>query len=767
MISRIFSCFAFLFACAGTVHAKAPEAPTKLKVKAVGSNAFQLKWKDNSDNETGWEIRVALAGGEPRFFKRIPTADLTSHIMLTNDLAGRAIVVQVLAYNGKEGKEKLSKPSNTAQATALPESTFERPDKLRAKAIDDGRIRLKWRDNSTSEEVYQVQVRSGKGAWTELALIDPGKKFNLVVPVGVPKAKYSFRVRAIKNGGQLATAFSKPATTRTKGFLAPRSLAAVKGGEGELSFRWKDRSFIEAGFELEQSVAGGPFTKLGDIGANAIRTEPLEGFLAGSYRFRMRAFRNVEGGRSYSAYSNVVTARPVPLAKPVQFAGTTTSSTEVKLTWKNGSKIATGYQIYMKSPGASDFSYLGYAPADDPVAEIQGLFPGSGYEFRVRSLFGFVASDFTPVVRLLTDGAAVTSGEPGPFSTVDDFEYQVTFTDFHALDSVAVTGLPPGLAYSAATRRITGVATAEGIWNVKIKATFFDGTVGEKSIVLRTVRRPAAPVAGAAFAPVVVAIAGEAQVPLAGRFSDPDVADARRVTTNVGNFDIILYPLATPATVANFLAYADAGRYLGSFFHRSVSNFVVQGGGFVHDAVDGFSSLVTDPAVVNEPGISNEEGTVAMAKLPGDPNSATSQFFASVKDNAEVLDDQNGGFTVFGRVAAPGLPVVKAINALKTGNYTLDVDGSDLPLQDVPMTQTPAPVAMDPDLLVRIQSVSTVPLLSYSATTLHPAVAGASVVGGNIVIEGISAGQTTVTVTATDLDGQTVSMEIPVTVTAP
>ncbi len=113
--------------------------------------------------------------------------------------------------------------------------------------------------------------------------------------------------------------------------------------------------------------------------------------------------------------------------------------------------------------------------------------------------------------------------------------------------------------------------------------------------------------------------------------------------------EIDLFEEETPETVANFLNYVNDGDYANTFIHRSVAGFVIQGGGFTF--IDGErQSVPTDPPVVNEPGISNLRGTIAMAKLSGDPNSATSQWFINLADNAENLDGQNGGFTVFGQV---------------------------------------------------------------------------------------------------------------------
>jgi cyclophilin family peptidyl-prolyl cis-trans isomerase len=155
-----------------------------------------------------------------------------------------------------------------------------------------------------------------------------------------------------------------------------------------------------------------------------------------------------------------------------------------------------------------------------------------------------------------------------------------------------------------------------------------------------------------------------------------------RFSSNVGEIDMELFDTETPLTVANFLFYVNAGRYNQSFIHRSVPGFVIQGGGF---GLNGSSVLpvTTNAAVQNEPGISNLRGTVAMAKLGDNPDSATSQWFINLEDNAENLDAQNGGFTVFGRVVGNGMAVADRIAAFATYNATAQLGGAfgNLPLQ--------------------------------------------------------------------------------------
>ena len=164
-------------------------------------------------------------------------------------------------------------------------------------------------------------------------------------------------------------------------------------------------------------------------------------------------------------------------------------------------------------------------------------------------------------------------------------------------------------------------------------------------------------------------------------------------TSNMGQFCIELFETQTPITTANFLRYIDSDAYTNGIFHRSAPGFVIQGGGFkIVDGTSGKSLTAVDtfPPIVNEFKISNTRGTVAMAKLGGNPNSATSQWFVNLADNSANLDIQNGGFTVFGRVIFDGMAVFDAIAKLKIVNLgsplsatpTVNASGSILSTDD-------------------------------------------------------------------------------------
>lgn len=150
------------------------------------------------------------------------------------------------------------------------------------------------------------------------------------------------------------------------------------------------------------------------------------------------------------------------------------------------------------------------------------------------------------------------------------------------------------------------------------------------------------------------------------------------LVTNLGRLEVELDDAAAPETVANFLRYVDDGSYNNSLFHRLISGFVVQGGGYGTD----FSPLPTYAPVVNESanGLSNLSGTIAMARTQ-DPDSATRQFYINLKDNTALDAGRAAGYTVFGKVVR-GEEVLSKMATVPTG-MNLQLRARDVPQQPI------------------------------------------------------------------------------------
>lgn len=148
--------------------------------------------------------------------------------------------------------------------------------------------------------------------------------------------------------------------------------------------------------------------------------------------------------------------------------------------------------------------------------------------------------------------------------------------------------------------------------------------------------------------------------------------------TVMGDFTVNLYDKGTPKTVENFLAYVKSGAYTNTIIHRSVPNFVIQGGGLKYESKPPLIAIPQNAVVVNEPVYANKRGTIAMAK-GGQVNSATNQWFFNLVDNSAALDSDVGGYTVFGEVTGNGMAIIDAMAALSIFSAGYD------PLQQLPL----------------------------------------------------------------------------------
>lgn len=274
-----------------------------------------------------------------------------------------------------------------------------------------------------------------------------------------------------------------------------------------------------------------------------------------------------------------------------------------------------------------------------------------------RGLFEAVVSQSLNAATVSASTVKIyTAGADGRFGTADD------------------VNAPALVSYDAASRTITAKASVAA--NTAYRVVLSDGiqnTAGQKldgeMITPGGVSGDGAP--GGNYDVVARAPAGEKIV---------------RFNTDAGIIDVQMYA-NTPLSVANFLKYADSGRYDNTFIHRMIPGFVAQGGGYFATGPLGVDAVEKYDPVQNEPVNSNVKYTIAFAKLPegapgGGANSATNEWFFNLADNSGNLDAQNSGFTAFGLVmAGSSRATMDSLNTYPTVDPDPGSLFDDLPVQ--------------------------------------------------------------------------------------
>jgi cyclophilin family peptidyl-prolyl cis-trans isomerase len=367
--------------------------------------------------------------------------------------------------------------------------------------------------------------------------------------------------------------------------------------------------------------------------------------------------------------------------------------------------------------------------------------------------------------KITTLGSVTLDGTTSPNATV------------HLLNTTKTTK-----ADSTGAFHLTGVPLTLGTNNLTVRAQ----TSGGQASTSITITRQSAPTVKSTLTPVSVASGNSTTVDLAGTFDDADITNTKiKFDTSEGPINVELFDRQAPKTVANFLNYVNDGDYTDSIFHRSAkltggTPFVLQGGGFTFEEnpSPSLATIPTDPPVQNEPDPakrSNLKGTLAMAKLGGNPNSATDQFFFNLGDNSANLDTQNGGFTVFGKVGgAADQAVVDTLAAIPTQNQSNAANlpaaqkgtFNEIPLKNYTGAEFPTDTTRSNYAIINgVSIVSQTEVLTYTVTAnSNPAVAAATVTNNRLSVQGLTAGTTTLTIKATDKAGNSVTTTVTVTV---
>lgn len=600
----------------------------------------------------------------------------------------------------------------------------------------------------------------------------------------------------------------------------PENLTGSVTGENTILLNWTDNSNNETGYEIQYRIitGGAPpeFVKFADAPKNATSFSVNIGQLA-TAEFRVCAVYKYTpsspSGASEIVIRSTFTPSTVQLSTtsflpPTDLTAVTSSSgisQSVDLTWKDNSSSEVGFDVFCRPTGSTeDYKRSISVPSNitkvsaESFAASKGssnepiftpLAIGTSYDFVVRAIGASEAiSSLDSNVAVAIPQQGFTSDMYKPITQGEVFTYTATTSNEGTRTAITATGLPAGLGIVSSTGVISGTPTQSGRFPVTLTATFSSGPAAVSTLMLLVQSAETSPAVAATIPNVTIRINEPLRIPLTDKFTDPDTETAVRWETNQGNIDFLLYPSLAPLAVANFMAYVNSGDYTNILVHRHVPNFVLQAGGFRADST--LSSVASRPSPLNEPGISNTQWTIAAAKrgardsaantiiktayetanplLPkltdddfryaGEPNSATTDIFINLNDNAANLDKQNGGFTVFGRVAKTSQPIVSAITALPIGNYGFS------PLNSIPINAASVPASLNLDQVVKVNRAYAISTLRYSTDSVSTQIASTSIENNELLLTGKAAGTRLVTLTATDFDNKTISQTFTITV---
>ena len=722
--------------------------PTALTVTNVSDSELKLSWTDNSNSELYYqidyrEVQTPVLTWQTLGFVNHSSSSVVPPAKTTHTLRLRLRPNTDYEFRVRATRERNSTTTQATLASLFSNTILIRtlplapPVNLHADVLTENSVRLRWEDKSTNETSYEVQYRPSNGEGTgDFSVRGTVSEGSSVVDIPITQgADYDWRVVALytftPTGATTSTTLrSEPSNIAilSTTFPAPGNLTATTstGVANTVDLTWEDNSETEYGFNVYTKPEG-----------------------TGTWHFARAVRDGVE---------------------------------KVSVNSRTESADSTGKPVFTTLEAGVTHDFLVLAVASDETT---------------------VSGDSNVASAAAKDG--FTSRLYQPAQVGQPFSYQAATTNAANRTDWGITGLPAGLIFDSGTGLLTGTPQEAGLFACEMTAEFLGGGTAQITLTLRVLRAISSPFVIKSIPGTTIGINSPFRIPLADKFADTDSETAVRLETNKGNIDIQLFPSLAPQAVANFLSYVNAGDYDNMVFHRLVSGFVLQGGSLKTVAAPRtFASILSRTPAINEPGISNLRGMVSSAKVGarnstavltngsftrddsfgyvGNPDSATTDFFVNLGDNASNLDDQNGGFTAFGRVVSSGMTVVDSIATLPTGSYlnnnttntydaSLDkriiLDGSFTAFSGIPMNESPAPANMDVNKTIKVTKASVISPISYVLLAPVPLGVVNVTIDQNtkeLVLTGATEGSALVRLIARDLDGREASQQFNVIV---
>jgi hypothetical protein len=364
------------------------ETPSSTNAVAVSSSRIDISWRDNSPNETGFELHRSSTGPSGAFSSLASIGANTTSYSDAGLSPSTQYCYKVRAVRRYDSKISYSSFSNTACATtpeppppppppALPSATWTVPS-------NSSTVTITWSDNSSNEDGFRVErTLDGGTSWTTVSTTAANVRS---LPDGGRSSEQQVchRVIAFNAGGE-----SPPSNTHcTTPPAAPSDLIATGLDGPSIHLTWTDHSTVDEGFAVERSIDGVAFSSLAALVGSA---EYHDGAVTGNttYWYRVRARK--DGG--FSDFSNVANATAGSLVPPAPPVSLGTDNLQYGLSnilvyWQAGSYNADGFKVE-RCPGVVcgdvDFTLIATLGASSNYLLDTQVEPGSTYTYRVRA----------------------------------------------------------------------------------------------------------------------------------------------------------------------------------------------------------------------------------------------------------------------------------------------------------------------------------------------------------------------------------------------
>jgi len=347
-------------------------APSSLTATAVSAVQINLAWTDNSSNETGFKIeRKTGASGT---YAQIATVAANVVTYQNTGLTGNTLYYyRVRSYTAAGN----SPYTNEASATT---PIVNAPTALTATTISISQINLAWTDNSTNETGFKIERKTGaSGSYTQVGAM-PANVASYQNTGLTANTLYYYRVRAYTAAGN--SPYSNEASATTFIVNPPTTLTATVASTSQINLAWRDNASNETGFKIERKTgATGTYAQIATVAANVVSYQNT-GLTANTlYYYRVRAY-NATGN---SPYTNEASGTTFLVNPPSTLTATVTSTSQIKLTWRDNATNETGFKIERKTGATGTYAQIATVGANVVTYTNSGLAANTKYYYRVRA----------------------------------------------------------------------------------------------------------------------------------------------------------------------------------------------------------------------------------------------------------------------------------------------------------------------------------------------------------------------------------------------